>query len=113
MTNLTAIQTSPAPEQVATCALRGSSIAARSGAMRQNRIGALLLLVTPHTHAWHLPGVRDAGAFHASRHPAHLLSTGSSRYVRSAGADARCVRSTGANGRSVWLPNLFPSLLMS
>jgi Na+/H+ antiporter NhaA len=45
MTNLTVIQTSPDPEQSAARARRRPSIAARIGAMGQNRIGALLLLV--------------------------------------------------------------------
>jgi Na+/H+ antiporter NhaA len=45
MTNLTVIQTSPDPEQVAARARRRTSIAARIGAMGQNRIGALLLLL--------------------------------------------------------------------
>jgi hypothetical protein len=41
MTNLTVIQTSPNPEQVAARARRHTSIAARISAMGQNRIGAL------------------------------------------------------------------------
>jgi Na+/H+ antiporter NhaA len=45
MTNLTVIQTSLDPEQVAARARRRPSIAARIAAMGQNRIGALLLLV--------------------------------------------------------------------
>ena len=45
MTNLTVIQTSLNPEQAAAGARRRPSIAARIGAMGQNRIGALLLLV--------------------------------------------------------------------
>lgn len=45
MTNLTVIQTSPDPEQVAARARRHTSIAARISATGQNRIGALLLLV--------------------------------------------------------------------
>jgi Na+/H+ antiporter 1 len=45
MTNLTVIQTSLAPEQSAARARRRPSIAARIGAMGQNRIAALLLLV--------------------------------------------------------------------
>ena len=45
MTNVTVIQTSPDPEQVAARARRRTSIGARIGAMGQNRIGALLLLV--------------------------------------------------------------------
>jgi Na+/H+ antiporter NhaA len=45
MTNLTVIQTSLDPEQSAARSRRRPSIAARIGAMGQNQIGALLLLV--------------------------------------------------------------------
>ncbi|GII59878.1 hypothetical protein Pth03_82670 [Planotetraspora thailandica] len=45
MTNLTIIQTSLDPEQDAAGARRRPSIAARIGAIGQNRLGALLLLV--------------------------------------------------------------------
>jgi hypothetical protein len=45
MTNLTVIQTSPDPQQVATRARGRTSIGARIGAMRQNRIGALPLVL--------------------------------------------------------------------